>query len=135
MMSLAPREYLVKNLLLFGQVSMLAGPPNTGKTSLIASIAGHAAHGDSLGGRQVAKAATLYVAAEGPYGVVERGSAVLRDMRDDGLPFNVYPHSVDFDRGGDAQEMDVFGKALGDYIEGHRRRTALFGLDTLNSCL
>jgi len=28
MMSLAPREYLVKNLLLFGQVSMLAGPPN-----------------------------------------------------------------------------------------------------------
>lgn len=132
LLSLAPRQYFVKDLLLFGQVSMLAGPPNVGKTSIIASIAGHASLGDSFAGRKVAKAATLYVAAEDPYGVAERGAAVLGTAKDDALPFEIYPQPVDLT---DTQAMECFGRALGEYIASKGPERLFLVFDTLNLCL
>lgn len=130
--SITSREYLVKDLLLFGQVSMLAGPPNMGKTSVIASIAAHAALGETLGTRKVAHAATLYVAAEDPQGVAERGAAVLKKRRSEALPFDVFPKSIDLT---ESSVMDWFSKALDE----HRRRNGIEKLflvfDTLNLCL
>lgn len=58
------RRYVVKNLLLAGQVSMLCGAPNTGKSAIIAATCGHIAMGRNFGGQKVARAAVLYVAAE-----------------------------------------------------------------------
>lgn len=126
------RDYLVKDLLLFGQVSMLAGPPNMGKTSIIASIAAHAALGDTLGNRKVAHAATLYVAAEDPQGVAERGAAVLKQRRTEALPFDIFPRSLDLT---ESSVMDWFGKAVGEYKARKSIDKLFIVFDTLNLCL
>lgn len=126
------RDYLVKDLLLFGQVSMLAGPPNMGKTSIIASIAAHAALGEPLGNRKVAHAATLYVAAEDPQGVAERGAAVLRQRRNEALPFDIFPKSLDLT---ESSVMDWFSKAVGDYKASRSIDKLFLVFDTLNLCL
>lgn len=130
--SMKPREYLVKNLLLFGQVSMLAGPPNTGKTSIIAMIAGHAALGDALGDRKVSRVATLYVAAEDPVGVAERGSAILGSRRGDALPFDIVPSSIDLTCG---EMMKRFGREVAKYMKSHDLEKIFIVFDTLNLCL
>lgn len=127
------RPYLVKNLLLFGQVSILAGPPNTGKTSVIASIAAHSAAGEPLGGRQVAKCATLYVAAEDPQGVAERGAAILK--RQDchrKRPFDILDRAIDLT---DRSQMDWFTKEITLYMKRRRLRHLFIVFDTLNLCI
>lgn len=127
------RPYLVKNLLLFGQVSILAGPPNTGKTSVIASIAAHSAAGEALGGRQVAKCATLYVAAEDPQGVAERGAAILK--RQDchrKRPFDILDRAIDLT---DRSQMDWFTKEITLYMKRRRLRHLFIVFDTLNLCI
>lgn len=130
--SMAPREYLVKDLLLFGQVSMLAGPPNTGKTSVIAMIAGHAALGEAIGDRKVTQAGTLYVAAEDPIGVAERGSAVLGKRRSEALPFDIIPSSIDLT---DSVMIERFGQELGRYMKARGLEKIFIVFDTLNLCL
>lgn len=130
--SMKPRAYLVKDLLLFGQVSMLAGPPNTGKTSVIAMIAGHAALGDAIGDRKVTQVATLYVAAEDPIGVAERGSAVLGKRRGDALPFDIIPSSIDLT---DSAMIERFGQELGRYMKARGLEKIFIVFDTLNLCL
>lgn len=126
------RPYLVKDLLLFGQVSILAGPPNTGKTSIIASIAAHSAAGQPLGKRQVAKAATLYVAAEDPQGVAERGSAILKRQRRRKLPFDIIDRAIDLT---DRAEMIKFSVEIGQYMKRRRLRRLFIVFDTLNLCI
>lgn len=66
------REYLVKGLLLSSQVSILVGPPNTGKSSVVACIAASIAMGRAVGDARVKRGAVLYVAAEDPNGIAER---------------------------------------------------------------
>ena len=129
---LAPREYLVKDLLLFGQVSMLAGPPNTGKTSIITLIAGHAALGEPIGNRKVAHAPTLYVAAEDPRGVAERGAAVLGERRREALPFDVLPCTIDLT---DCEQMEQFGQELKKHMAKNYVERLFLVFDTLNLCL
>lgn len=127
------RPYLVKNLLLFGQVSILAGPPNTGKTSVIASIAAHSAAGEALGGRQVSKCATLYVAAEDPQGVAERGAAILkRQQSRRKLPFDILDRAVDLT---DRDQMDWFTQEIRQYMKRRRLRRLFIVFDTLNLCI
>lgn len=130
--SMKPRAYLVKDLLLFGQVSMLAGPPNTGKTSVIAMIAGHAALGDAIGDRKVTQVATLYVAAEDPIGVAERGSAVLGKRRSEALPIDIFPSSIDLT---DSGMMERFGQQLAKYKTARRLDKCFVVFDTCNLCL
>lgn len=130
--NLAPREYLVKDLLLFGQVSMLAGPPNTGKTSIITLIAGHAALGDPIGTRKVAHVPTLYVAAEDPRGVAERGATVLGERRREALPFDVLPRTIDLT---DSEQMERFGQELKKHMAKNYVERLFLVFDTLNLCL
>ena len=126
------RPYLVKDLLLFGQVSILAGPPNTGKTSIIASIAAHGAVGGHIGNRKVAKCATLYVAAEDPQGVAERGSAILKRQHQRKLPFDVMDRAIDLT---DRAEMGRFSTEIGRYMKLRRLKRLFIVFDTLNLCI
>ena len=127
------RPYLVKNLLLFGQVSILAGPPNTGKTSVIASIAAHSAAGEALDGRPVAKSATLYVAAEDPQGVAERGAAVLKQHQNSRkLPFDILDRAIDLTN---REQMDWFSEEVRTYMKRRRLRRLFIVFDTLNLCI
>ena len=132
MMSLAPREYLVKKLAPFRASQHVGRPTQHGKKHPLLRPSQAMRHmvirsGDgrlrkpprSMSQRKTPTA----LSSEAPqfYGICETMDC----------PFNVYPHSVDLT---DAQEMDVFGKALGDYMKGHRRRTALFWSSTRSTC-
>lgn len=66
------RPYLVKGLLLPKQVSVLAAPPNTGKSSIVAALLAKLAQGHSFAGRRVRKSAVLFVGAEDSEGIATR---------------------------------------------------------------
>ena len=57
------RPFLVKGLLLEGQVGMIAGEPNLGKSAIMACIASHVAMGRNIGDMKVNRAAVLYLAS------------------------------------------------------------------------
>lgn len=59
------QAYLVKGWLLAGQVSMIVGPSNVGKSFLALDIAHHVALGKDWHGRKVNGGEVLYIAAEG----------------------------------------------------------------------
>lgn len=59
------RPYLIKGWLDQGNVSLLFGPSNTGKSFLAANIAHHVSKGMDWGGRRVRRGRVMYVAAEG----------------------------------------------------------------------
>lgn len=59
------QAYLVKGWLLAGQVSMIVGPSNVGKSFLALDIAHHVALGKDWHGRKVDGGEVLYIAAEG----------------------------------------------------------------------
>lgn len=73
------RPYIVKNLLLKSQVSMLAGPPNLGKSSIVASLAAHVASGRDIGPIRTEKAVVLYIAAEDANGILERAWPMMHN--------------------------------------------------------
>lgn len=68
-----------RDLLLSGEVSMLVGPSNTGKTAVAIQLAHHVATGTPLLGRDVRQGMVLYIAAEGARSVLTRAHAAFRD--------------------------------------------------------
>lgn len=66
------RPYLVKGLLLPKQTSVLAAPPNTGKSCIVAALLAKLSQGGSFAGRRVRRSAVLYVGAEDPDGIATR---------------------------------------------------------------
>lgn len=72
-MSVSPdRPYIVKGMLLERQVSILAGPPNTGKSSVVGAILSQVSQGKGMGAMRVKKAVVFYVGAEDPDGIAFR---------------------------------------------------------------
>lgn len=69
---LVNRPYLVKGLLLPKQISVLAAPPNTGKSCIVGALLAKLSQGHSFAGRRVKRSAVLYVGAEDPDGIASR---------------------------------------------------------------
>lgn len=59
------QPYVVKGWLLAGQIGMIVGPSNVGKSFLALDIAHHVALGNEWHGRRVSAGEVLYIAAEG----------------------------------------------------------------------
>lgn len=72
------RPYIVKGWLERGQVSVLYGPSNAGKSFLALDIAHHVAKGLTWGRRRTRKGRVLYVAAEGGGSFANRIAALDR---------------------------------------------------------
>ena len=72
------QPYVVKGWLLAGQISMIVGPSNVGKSFLALDIAHHTALGKSWHGRRVNGGEVLYIAAEGGTGLRNRVEAVRK---------------------------------------------------------
>ena len=126
------KEALVEDLLLFGEASVMAAPANTGKTSIVAAIAAHAAAGAPLGGRAVARTATIFVAAEDDTGVLVRGATALKKHAGRKLPFDVFGEDIDLTN---AKVMKRFCDDIEDHMREHRMRRLFIVFDTLNLCI
>lgn len=99
------RNYLAKGLLLASQVSILVGPPNTGKSSVVACLAASISMGRAVGETRVKRAAVLYVAAEDPNGIAERAYGFFQTEPTDLAHFYIHGFPVNL---ADEAEMKAF---------------------------
>lgn len=126
------REYLVKGLLLSSQVSILVGPPNTGKSSVVACLAASIAMGRAVGEARVKRGAVLYVAAEDPNGIAERAYGFFQTEPTDLAHFYIHGWPVNL-----SEEAEMAAFCI-DARRFHRELGAerlLIVFDTLNLCI
>jgi hypothetical protein len=126
------RRYVVKSLLMSGQVSILCGAPNTGKSAVIAAVAAHVAKGRDFAGYRTHRAAVLYVAAEDPNGIADRAYPYLNAGMTTASPFSIYPLPINLCS---HEETERF---VGDsiaYQTAAKCDRLLVVIDTLNLCI
>ena len=126
------RRYIVKGLLMAGQVSMLCGAPNTGKSAVIAAVAAHVAKGRDFAGYRTCRAAVLYVAAEDANGIADRAHPYLNAGMTTASPFNIFPLPINLSS--DIQ-VDQFIDELIAYQKASECDRLLVVIDTLNLCI
>jgi hypothetical protein len=123
------RPFIVKGLLLAGQVGMIAGEPNLGKSAIMSCIASHVAMGRDMGGMKVKRAAVLYVAAEDPEGILERAYPYMQNAPDGAAAFEVLDAVPDLTDPAAVQDFLDYSKA---FQEHHQCSNLLIVFDTLN---
>lgn len=126
------RPYLAKNLLLESQVSLLVGPPNIGKSSVVAALAASISTGHALGKMPIKRAAVLYVAAEDPNGIAERAFGYFQNEAADVADFEIYGWPVDLS---DELEMEGFAREAVKFVKRKGADRLLIVFDTLNLCI
>ena len=118
----------VENLLVAGQMSVLYGPSNSGKTFFASDLAMHVALGRRWRDRDVTQCSVLYVAAEGSYGIRNRVAAFREHHGVESLPMTVMPLAVNmFDSAEDVERLVATVRAASERIGG----VGLVVLDTL----
>lgn len=126
------RPYVIKDLLLTGQVSMLAGPPNIGKSSVITSLAANVALGHKVGPLRVRRSLVLYVAAEDPEGIAERSAGYWRQAPGGLAQFFIHGSPVDLTDRAAMAEFRREALSLKAKVEADQ---LLVIFDTLNLCI
>jgi len=126
------RPYIIKGLFIESQVSLLVGPPNTGKSSVLAFLAAKAALGEKIGPLRTKPALILYVAAEDPNGIVDRTHAYLQSPTPEFRGFLVHDRPCDLTNTSDMKHALSDVKKL--IRETEAKRTMVV-YDTLNLCI
>ncbi len=86
---------IIEDLLIAGQMSVVYGPSNTGKSFVVTDLALHMALGMRWQSRAVERGAVIYVAAEGSYGITNRVVAFRKDRQISGpLPFFIHDRAI-----------------------------------------
>lgn len=100
------RPYLVKGLLLPRQISVLAAPPNTGKSCIVGALLAKLSQGHSFAGRRVRTSAVLYVGAEDPDGIASRADGHFSTEEDKASSeFLILDRAIDMSRRADAMRF------------------------------
>ncbi|WP_103336515.1 AAA family ATPase [Pseudotabrizicola formosa] len=126
------RPYLAKNLLLEGQVSLLVGPPNIGKSSVVCALAASISMGRALGKIAVKPGMILYVAGEDREGVAERAYGFFQTHAARIADFEVHGSPVNLT---DEAEMRRFAGEAAILARKRRAERLLIVFDTLNLCI
>lgn len=71
-MDMPPTPWLIKDYMPQGSMSMIYGPPGSGKTFLALDMALHIAHGINWHGKDVEQGSVMYIAGEGVGGLRKR---------------------------------------------------------------
>jgi len=87
-------NYLIKGWLGRQQMSVLYGQSNTGKSFLMLDMAYHVAAGRDWHGHKVKQGVTLYLAAEGGHGYLNRARVIQDYYQDEDVPLAVRPCPV-----------------------------------------
>lgn len=72
-------RHVIDGMLYRGEVSVLYGPSNSGKSAVVIRLAQAVASGEPILGAEVQKGGVLYVAAEAPLSVQSRAHLILSD--------------------------------------------------------
>ena len=122
------KPYLAKDLLLEGQVSMLVGPPNIGKSSVVSALAASISMGRALGNIVVKSGVVLYVAPEDPEGVAERAYGFFQTHAAEIAHFEVHASPVNLT---DEAEMRRFASEALNFARQRQAERMLIVFDTL----
>lgn len=123
------RPYLVKGLLLPKQVSLLAAPPNTGKSSIVAALLAHVSQGIPFAGLRVKKAAVIYVGAEDPEGIAIRAHGhFITDEAKATANFHVLDQAIDVSN---VAAVKQFTKDMNILLKRTRETRSIIVFDTL----
>jgi hypothetical protein len=118
----------VEGLLIKGQMSVLYGPSNSGKTFFASDLAMHVALGRQWRGLDVTQQAVLYVAAEGSWGIRNRVLAFRRHYEVPHLPLTVMTSSLNmYDSDEDMVKLIATIRAASERLGG----VGLVVIDTL----
>lgn len=126
------RPHLAKRLLLASQVSLLVGPPNTGKSSVVCGLAASISMGRTIGQTRTKRAAVLYVAAEDPNGIAERAFGYFQTEPHDLAHFHIHGWPVNL---ADDDEMAAFCAEAQKFRRSVEATRFLIVFDTLNLCI
>ncbi len=126
------RPYIVKGLFLESQVSLLVGPPNTGKSSVVAFLAAKVALGEDIGPFRTKPALVLYTAAEDPNGIIERTHPYLQNPTPDYRGFLIHDRPFDLTNRSDMRRAVSDVKRL---IRDTGAKRMLIVFDTFNLCI
>jgi hypothetical protein len=100
---------IVQDTICEGQMSVVYGDSNTGKTFFASDLALHLAIGEPWRGKAVEQGGVIYVAAEGGFGIRNRVAAFRLERQGDGqvdVPFAIVPASVNLlDPAADAPKL------------------------------
>ena len=123
------KPYIVKGMLLERQVSILAGPPNTGKSSVVGAILSQVSQGKKLGSMRVRKSVIFYVGAEDPDGIASRthGHFSNQEAKSD-VEFFVYDEPINMSC---ERARDNLIKAMLQFKSGASAEHLLIVFDTL----
>lgn len=130
--ALAPKPYLVKSVLHRQAVSLLCGPSNTGKSSVVASLAAHLALGKTLAGLRVKRVPVLFVGAEDPEGIRDRAHLILAQACEAPAPFFILPRALNLL---DSREVGLFLRDLDQTFPINPGDGVFIVIDTLNLCI
>lgn len=113
---LPPPVFLIEGLLPAGGLSVIYGPPKSGKTFLALAQALHIASGRPWAGRAVRQGGVVYIAGEGLGGLGARTKAARAHS---GIPLNipfwVIRHAIDFTKPDAAERLvKIIREAVGD---------------------
>lgn len=111
------RPYLVKGLLLPKQISVLAAPPNTGKSCIVAALLAKIAQGHEFAGRRVRRSAVLYVGAEDPDGIAIRAEGHFATQED-----KATSEFLVLDRAIDMSNSAIANRFIAD-VEAYKKKT------------
>ena len=127
----APMRWLVRGMLTDGGLSVLYGPPKSGKTFAALDLALHVAHGRDWYGLRVRRASVVYISGEGAQGVRQRMKAWRQERGGEaGAPFAMVPQSINlFDDDEGADRLVSYLKGIG---EQNSQPVGLVVLDTLS---
>jgi len=136
--ALADPEWLVDDLLTTGDVSLVYGPSQSGKSFLATHLALAIARGVEVFGRKTRLGGVAYVAAEGKKGFKKRLKAYRKanEIPDAAaVPFLLIPTAVDlYAKDGDAETLCEDLKAAAPLFDAMGAPLCMVVLDTLAAC-
>jgi hypothetical protein len=120
-------EWLIDGLIPENSLAMVYGPPKSGKTFIVLSMALHVAAGKPWFGREVKQGAVVHIVGEGAGGFKLRTAAAQRHHGiSDDVPFWVLPHAVKFN---DPHEVEKLEQGIKNLVGNQPVRWVI--IDTL----
>lgn len=124
-------NYVIDDLMLQGEVSMLFGPSNTGKTALAVRLGASIVTGEAVQGRKVKQGCVVHVCVESPQAAKYRTIPLLKDREGAG-DYAFYDEEVDLSS---TANVETFIGILNRSLLSASRPIRLIVIDTLVRCI
>jgi hypothetical protein len=126
-------DYAIKGMLMRGQVAIMPGPSNSGKTAIAVCMGWHVIAAEPFAGLWTRRGIVVHVAAERPDSILNRAATLIRLRgREDVAPYLIYPGRIDLT---DPSRIQDFLGWIADQTAGFEDPVRLIIIDTAVLCI